>query len=61
MSPRTRVPLVVVIMPGIAVSVTGITLSALYSAAFEEEKARLLETAQSQARLLEVIESVIPP
>ena len=42
MSPRTRVLLLVVIMSGIAVGVTGITLSALYSAAFGEEKARLL-------------------
>ncbi len=55
MSPRTRVLLLVVIMSGIAVGATGITLSALYSAAFEEEKARLLETAQSQARMMEAI------
>jgi len=42
-------------MSGIAVGVSGITLSALYSAAFEEQKARLLETAHSQARLIEAI------
>ncbi len=61
MSPRTRVLLLVVIMSGIAVGVTGITLWALYSAAFEKERARLPEMAQSQARLFEVIESVSPP
>lgn len=55
MSPRTRVLLLVVIMSGAAVGVTGITLWALYSAAFDQQMARLLETARSQARLIEAI------
>ena len=55
MNPRTRVLLLMVIMSGIAVGVTGITLLALYSAAFDQQKARLLETAHSQARMIEAI------
>ena len=35
--------------------VTGNTIGILYRAAFEEEKARLVESAQSQARLIEAI------
>ena len=55
MSPRARVFLLVGIMSGIALGVSVITLSASYSAAFEQQKARLLETAHSQARLVEAI------
>ncbi len=55
MGPRTRVFLLAMIMLGVAVGVTGITLAALYAAAFDQQKARLLETAHSQARLLEAI------
>jgi hypothetical protein len=35
--------------------VTGITTRILYNAAFDEQKARLTETAQSQARLIEAV------
>jgi len=35
--------------------VAGITIFVLYRAAYEEERARLVETAQSQARLIEAI------
>lgn len=55
MGPRTRVFLLAMIMFGVAIGVAGITLAALYSAAFDQQKARLRETAHSQARLLEAI------
>jgi PAS domain S-box-containing protein len=55
MSERSRIGLLILIMTVIALVVGGISIALLYRAAFEEEKARLIETAQSQARLLEAI------
>ena len=55
MSPRARVFLLVTIMTGITMGVAGITLWTLYSAAFECQKARLRETARSQAGMIETI------
>lgn len=47
--------LLLLIMAVFSLSGTGTTIVILYSAAFEEQKARLIETAQSQARLIEAI------
>ena len=55
MSERKRVFLLVLIMVVVSVIVTWATIAMLYRAAFTEEKARLVETAQSQARLIEAI------
>lgn len=43
------------IMATASLIVAGITILMLYLAAFEEERARLVETAQSQARLIEAV------
>jgi len=55
MSERKRVLVLILIMATASLIVAGITISMLYRAAFEEERARLVETAQSQARLIESI------
>ncbi len=55
MTERTRVIVLILIMAMGLLLVTGITIRILYSAAFNEEKARLVETAQSQARLIEAV------
>jgi len=55
MSDRTRFLLLIMIMSAICVSVTGISLWILYGTAIDEERERLTETAQSQARLIESI------
>ncbi len=55
MTERARVLVLILIMTMGLLLVTGITISILYRAAFEEEKARLVETAQSQARLIEAV------
>ncbi len=55
MSERKRVFLLVLIMAMATVVVVAITIFTLYSAAFEEQRARLVETAQSQARLMEAV------
>ncbi|MBF0622125.1 MAG: PAS domain S-box protein [Magnetococcales bacterium] len=51
---RKILPLLL-IMAIVAISVGGITLTQLYQTAFEEASARLVETAQSRARLMEAI------
>ncbi len=43
------------IMFAVALVVSGVTILLLYQTAFKEEKARLVETAQSQARLIEAV------
>jgi len=55
MTERTRVLVLILIMTMGLLLVTGITIGILYRAAFNEEKARLVETAESQARLIEAV------
>jgi len=55
MTERARVLVLILIMTMGLLLVTGITIGILYSAAFDEEKARLTETAQGQARLIEAV------
>lgn len=55
MSPRYRLLLLISIMSLIVVAVESITFGILYNTAFEEEKLRLVETAKSQARLIEAV------
>lgn len=55
MSPRKRIMLMVLIMSSILFIVGSIAVSILYNTAFAEEEARLRETAQSQARLIEAV------
>ena len=55
MSERKRVLLLILIMATASLIVAGIAIFMLYRAAFEEERARLVETAQSQARLIEAV------
>ncbi len=55
MNERKRIILLIFIMVATAFIVAGITISMLYSAAFEEEQTRLTETAQSQAHLIEAV------
>lgn len=55
MSPRKRVFTLICIMAVLAISVEFVTISVLYSTALDQEKARLEETAKSQARLIEAI------
>ena len=54
-SGKTTVPLLIVIMAIVAISVACVTLYALYQAAFQQQRERLIETAQSRARLLEAM------
>ncbi len=55
MSDRKRLLLLVSIMVTVSLVVATLTIYLLYDAAFSEERARLLETARSQARLMEAI------
>lgn len=55
MSPRRRIFLLILIMSSIVIVVESITVALLYHAAFEEERLRLVETARSQARLIEAV------
>jgi len=55
MSPRHRIFLLIMIMTTIVVVVETITIGLLYHAAFEQERLRLVETAKSQARLIEAV------
>ncbi len=55
MTERARVLVLVLIMTMSLLLVTSITIGILYHAAFEEEKQRLVETAQSQARMIEAV------
>ena len=55
MSQQKSVLLLIFIMAVVSMVVTGITIKMLYSTALNEEKARLVETAQSQARLIEAV------
>lgn len=55
MSDRKRLLLLVSIMVTVSLVVATLTIYLLYDVAFSEERARLLETARSQARLMEAI------
>ncbi|MBF0280043.1 MAG: PAS domain S-box protein [SAR324 cluster bacterium] len=55
MNERNRLLLLIAIMTSISLIVGGIAVSLLYLTSIEQEKARLVETAQSQARLIEAI------
>jgi heme/copper-type cytochrome/quinol oxidase subunit 3 len=55
MSERKRIILLICIMATACLTVGGIAIFLLYRTAFEEERARLVETAQSQARLIEAV------
>jgi len=50
-----RLVLLIVVLVVVTLSVAGIAVSLLYRAAIIEERGRLMETAQSQARLIEAI------
>ena len=55
MSERKRVLLLIFIMAVSSMIVAGVTIAVLYRTSFKEQHARLVETAQSQARLIEAI------
>jgi len=52
---RNRMFLLIMIMITICLAVAGFSTWILYATAFEEERERLIETAQSQARLIEAV------
>ena len=55
MDNRTRVFALILVMTLVAVGAVGIALAVLYRVALGEQRARLVEIAQSQARLMEAI------
>ena len=55
MSNRKRVFILILIMALNALIVAGIAIFSLYRAAISEERERLVEIAQSQARLIEAV------
>jgi len=55
MRERKVVLLLILVMATVALVVGGVGIRTLYHAAFAEERARLVETAQSQARLIEAV------
>lgn len=55
MSVRRRIPSLILIMVMVAIGVGGIAIVALYDTAMDQQRDRLVETAQSQARLIEAI------
>ncbi len=55
MSNRKRVLVLILIMALSALCVAGITIFSLYQAAMSEERERLVEMAQSQARFIEAV------
>jgi PAS domain S-box-containing protein len=55
MSERKRIFILILIMALSCLFVAGITITSLYQAAISEGRERLVETAQSQARLIEAI------
>ena len=55
MGERKRLFLLVLIMTTVSMVVVGITIYVLYGTSFEQQRERLVETAQSQARLMEAI------
>lgn len=55
MNYRSRVLWLILIMIVVVVSVVGMTLRLLYTTALDNQRARLIETAQSWARLIEAV------
>ncbi len=55
MRERRRILLLTLIMLAVAVGVAAIAISALYEVGFEQQRARLVETVQSHARLMEAV------
>ena len=55
MSERKRMFFLILIMITVSLVVVGITIYVLYGTAFEEQRERLVETAQSQASLIEAV------
>ncbi len=55
MNPRKRIFLLILIMSSIVIIVESITLGILYNTAIDEEANRLVETAKSQARMIEAV------
>ena len=55
MSERKRIFVLILIMALSSLLVAGITIASLYNAAVSEEQERLVETVQSQARLIEAV------
>ncbi len=55
MRERKVVVYLILILTAVSLVVTGVAIGALYRAAIAEERARLVETAQSQARMIEAV------
>ncbi len=55
MGERKRVLILIFIMAISSMIVAGVTITVLYHTFFKEQQARLVETAQSQARLIEAV------
>ena len=55
MGDRKRVLILIVLMAVSSIIVAGVTITVLYRTSIEEQQARLVETAQSQARLIEAV------
>ena len=55
MNAQKRVFLLIGIMAFVVIIIEILTISMLYTTAFNEQRARLVETAKSQARLIEAV------
>ena len=55
MSEQRRVFFLILIMAAVALVTVGVTIFMLYGTAIDAQRARLIETAQSQARLIEAV------
>ncbi|MDP8205264.1 MAG: PAS domain S-box protein [Candidatus Electryonea clarkiae] len=55
MSEYKRLPFLILILTVVSLGIAAITISTLYQAAFEENRSRLVNIAQSRARLIESI------
>jgi hypothetical protein len=55
MSPRKRVALLIAIMAALALIIEGFAIILLYRTALEQERARLVEIAQSRAYMIEAV------
>ncbi len=55
MGEQNRIHLLIGIMAVVAMLTSGVALGVLYNVAFDQERARLIEMAQSQARLIEAV------